>query len=219
MALHIYTVKSGHVHLPEHAPWLGDFHTELLAFGDGIRTLGMLCASLGNQAVICACWYWEGRLNGKACVVVHDGRRCVRGGAWLRWLQASEFAGVLDCLVAQRFFSPGGARSLGDQCDLARRRATGSEPESAQHGLNLIIGEPLLVDGVTALKHKRSALAFHILQPFAERGHAVAQVNLGTVFLYGLGVRSDAEAAQYRFEAAAGEGLRPRVWLAGRPVS
>jgi hypothetical protein len=47
--------------------------------------------------------------------------------------------------------------------------------------------ELIPADGVTALKHHRYALAFHILQPFAERGYAVAQVNLGTLFLHGLG--------------------------------
>ena len=67
--------------------------------------------------------------------------------------------------------------------------------------------EPSLADGITALKHHRYALALHILQPFAERGYAAAQVNLGTLFLHGLGTQSDAEAARHWFEAAAAQGF------------
>jgi hypothetical protein len=69
------------------------------------------------------------------------------------------------------------------------------------------VAEKGLADGVTALKHHRYALALHILQPFAERGYAAAQVNLGTLFLHGLGTQPDAEAARRWFEAAAAQGF------------
>jgi predicted phage terminase large subunit-like protein len=35
MAAHAAKIEAGHVHLPERAPWLGDFHAELLAFPSG----------------------------------------------------------------------------------------------------------------------------------------------------------------------------------------
>jgi predicted phage terminase large subunit-like protein len=35
MAAHAAKIEAGHVHLPERAPWLGDFRTELLAFPAG----------------------------------------------------------------------------------------------------------------------------------------------------------------------------------------
>jgi phage terminase large subunit-like protein len=35
MAAHAAKIEAGHVHLPERAPWLGDFHAELLAFPAG----------------------------------------------------------------------------------------------------------------------------------------------------------------------------------------
>ncbi len=35
MAAHAAKIEAGHVHLPERASWLGDFHAELMAFPDG----------------------------------------------------------------------------------------------------------------------------------------------------------------------------------------
>jgi TPR repeat protein len=64
-----------------------------------------------------------------------------------------------------------------------------------------------VADGVAALKQGRYAVAFEILQPFAEQGDSAAQVNLGILLQNGLGAPVDAEAARSWFEAAAAQGL------------
>jgi TPR repeat protein len=66
---------------------------------------------------------------------------------------------------------------------------------------------PELAEGVEAMKRGSDYLAFAILEPHAERGNAVAEANLASLYLRGRGTPRNPEAARLLFVEAAMRGL------------
>jgi hypothetical protein len=78
-----------------------------------------------------------------------------------------------------------------------------------------ITAEPL-EDGVAAHGRGDYATAMLLLRPLADHGNAVAQFNLGVMYLTGRGVAHDYAAAVNWFRKAADQGdANARYWLGG----
>lgn len=63
-----------------------------------------------------------------------------------------------------------------------------------------------LEDGVAAYESKDYATAFRLFQPLAEQGDAVAQYQLGNMYVFGRGVHADSGQAAVWFRKAAEQG-------------